>query len=86
MRLTGKRYSVIISMEKFERRKEVSLLRNQPYDESLEVGDTEEVASVYSPSPRSHSQVQSSEPRRLLKSKLKAIRGCCCRYSSRTDN
>ncbi|XP_008322863.1 intraflagellar transport protein 46 homolog isoform X1 [Cynoglossus semilaevis] len=50
-------------MEKFERRKEVSLLRNQPYDESLEVGDTEEVASVYSPSPRSHSQHPSQSRR-----------------------
>ncbi|KAG7496909.1 intraflagellar transport protein 46-like [Solea senegalensis] len=46
-------------MEKTEREKDVSLLKNQPYDESLEVADTEEVASVYSPSPRSYSQPQS---------------------------
>ncbi|KAG8005914.1 hypothetical protein GBF38_004976, partial [Nibea albiflora] len=34
------------------------LLSNQPYDESLEVIDSEEVPSVYSPTPRGgHSQV-----------------------------
>ena len=26
--------------------------QNQPYDESLEVGDAEEIASIYSPTPR----------------------------------
>lgn len=28
------------------------IVSNQPYDESLEVPDAEEVASLYSPSPR----------------------------------
>ncbi|XP_035506778.1 intraflagellar transport protein 46 homolog isoform X1 [Scophthalmus maximus] len=35
------------------------LLRDQQYDESLEVNDSEEVASVYRPSPRSPRQVTS---------------------------
>ncbi|KAM6960426.1 intraflagellar transport protein 46 homolog [Tautogolabrus adspersus] len=41
-----------------------SLLKNQPYDESLEVIDSEEVASVYSPTPRSLRQVESRRSRR----------------------
>lgn len=28
--------------------------QNQPYDESLEVADGEEIASTYSPTPRVH--------------------------------
>ncbi|KAM3591036.1 uncharacterized protein V6R79_021117 [Siganus canaliculatus] len=40
------------------------LLKDQPYDESLEVGDSEEVASVCSPTPSSRRQ---SETRRSLR-------------------
>uniref|UniRef100_A0A3Q2E9G9 Intraflagellar transport protein 46 homolog n=1 Tax=Cyprinodon variegatus TaxID=28743 RepID=A0A3Q2E9G9_CYPVA len=40
-----------------ERGKEAQLLRNQPYDESLEVEDGEEVPSLYSPAPRGQRQV-----------------------------
>uniref|UniRef100_A0A3Q3ITZ8 Intraflagellar transport protein 46 homolog n=1 Tax=Monopterus albus TaxID=43700 RepID=A0A3Q3ITZ8_MONAL len=36
---------------------DTELLKNQPYDESLEVIDSEEVLSVYSPTPHSHRQV-----------------------------
>lgn len=32
-------------------------LKNQPYDESLDVVESEEIASVYSPTPRSLRQV-----------------------------
>ncbi|KAF0028889.1 hypothetical protein F2P81_017994 [Scophthalmus maximus] len=39
------------------------LLRDQQYDESLEVNDSEEVASVYRPSPRSPRQLQSRRSR-----------------------
>lgn len=47
------------SMERAARgTKDTRLLTNQPYDESLEVIDSEEVASVYSPTPcGGHSQV-----------------------------
>ncbi|KAG7483586.1 hypothetical protein MATL_G00039960 [Megalops atlanticus] len=38
-------------MERAERQK-TKLITNQPYDESLEVNDSEEVASVYTPTPR----------------------------------
>lgn len=38
-------------MEKAERPK-TKLFKNQPYDESLDVNDSEEVASVYTPTPR----------------------------------
>lgn len=31
---------------------QTKLLTNQPYDESLEVNDYEEIASVYTPTPR----------------------------------
>uniref|UniRef100_A0A096LRA2 Intraflagellar transport protein 46 homolog n=1 Tax=Poecilia formosa TaxID=48698 RepID=A0A096LRA2_POEFO len=39
-------------MERTDRGKDPQLLRNQPYDESLDVEDGEEVPSVYSPTPR----------------------------------
>ncbi|XP_076130657.1 intraflagellar transport protein 46 homolog isoform X1 [Alosa pseudoharengus] len=38
-------------MEKTERSK-TKLISNQPYDESLDVNDSEEIASVYTPTPR----------------------------------
>lgn len=38
-------------MEKTEKQK-TKLITNQPYDESLEVNDAEEIASVYTPTPR----------------------------------
>lgn len=47
-------------MERTDRGKDTSLLKNQPYDESLEVVDSEEVASVYSPTPSGQRQVRSS--------------------------
>ncbi|XP_038128223.1 intraflagellar transport protein 46 homolog [Cyprinodon tularosa] len=43
-----------------ERGKEAQLLRNQPYDESLEVEDGEEVPSLYSPAPRGQRQPEAS--------------------------
>ncbi|MEQ2274380.1 hypothetical protein XENORESO_019782 [Xenotaenia resolanae] len=43
-------------MEPADRGKDTQLLRNQPYDESLEVEDGEEVSSVYSPTPRGQAQ------------------------------
>lgn len=46
-------------MERTDRAEDSKLLKNQPYDESLEVGDSEEVASVYSPTPRAPRQVTS---------------------------
>lgn len=51
-------------MEWTDRGKDTELLKNQPYDESLEVIDSEEVLSVYSPTPHSHRQ---SESRRSKK-------------------
>lgn len=48
-------------MDRASRAKGTRLLKNQPYDESLEVADSEEVASVYSPTP--HSQRQSDSRR-----------------------
>ncbi|XP_053715560.1 intraflagellar transport protein 46 homolog [Synchiropus splendidus] len=48
-------------MDRVSRAKGTRILRNQPYDESLEVVDSEEVASVYSPTP--HSQRQSDSRR-----------------------
>lgn len=50
-------------MERTDRGKDARLLTNQPYDESLEVVDSEEVASVYSPTPSGQRQVTS--PARL---------------------
>uniref|UniRef100_A0A3P9PIQ6 Intraflagellar transport protein 46 homolog n=1 Tax=Poecilia reticulata TaxID=8081 RepID=A0A3P9PIQ6_POERE len=44
-------------MERTDRGKDPQLLRNQPYDESLDVEDGEEVPSVYSPTPRGQRQV-----------------------------
>lgn len=44
-------------MERPGRGKGALLLKNQPYDESLEVADPEEVASVYSTTPRGQRQV-----------------------------
>lgn len=46
-------------MERTDRGKNARLLKNQPYDESLDVADTEEVASVYSPTPSGQRQVPS---------------------------
>ncbi|KAM9836429.1 intraflagellar transport protein 46 homolog isoform 2-T2 [Aulostomus maculatus] len=43
-------------MEPADGTKDARLVNNQPYDESLEVNDGEEVASVYSPTPRSLQQ------------------------------
>ncbi|KAM4564606.1 intraflagellar transport protein 46 homolog isoform 1-T2 [Fundulus diaphanus] len=51
-------------MEPAERGKEAQLLRNQPYDESLEVEDGEEVPSVYSPPPRGPRQPEWTGTRR----------------------
>ncbi|XP_026179357.1 intraflagellar transport protein 46 homolog [Mastacembelus armatus] len=43
-------------MERTDPGKDPTLLKNQPYDESLDVIDSEEVASIYTPTP--HSQPQ----------------------------
>ncbi|XP_029310481.1 intraflagellar transport protein 46 homolog [Cottoperca gobio] len=51
-------------MERADRGKDSRLLKNQPYDESLEVIDSEEVASVYSPTPRSQRQSESRRSRK----------------------
>lgn len=51
-------------MERPDGGRNTRLLRNQPYDESLEVGDSEEVASVYSPTPRSQRQSESRRSRK----------------------
>ncbi|XP_013872633.1 intraflagellar transport protein 46 homolog, partial [Austrofundulus limnaeus] len=51
-------------MERADPTKAPQLLKNQPYDESLEV-DEEEVASVHSPSPRGQRQSAFSSNRRL---------------------
>ncbi|GLD68848.1 intraflagellar transport protein 46 homolog [Lates japonicus] len=50
-------------MERADRGKDARLLKNQPYDESLEVIDSEEVASVYSPTPGSQRQSESRRSR-----------------------
>ncbi|KAJ8399015.1 hypothetical protein AAFF_G00416820 [Aldrovandia affinis] len=50
-------------MERAERQK-TKLITNQPYDESLEVNDSEEVASVYTPTPR---QTVSRKSRRQVR-------------------
>ncbi|XP_056224942.1 intraflagellar transport protein 46 homolog isoform X1 [Seriola aureovittata] len=50
-------------MERVDRGKDSRLLKNQPYDESLEVIDSEEVASVYSPAPGSRRQSESRRSR-----------------------
>ncbi|XP_072232801.1 intraflagellar transport protein 46 homolog [Leuresthes tenuis] len=52
-------------MERADRVKGPRLLKNQPYDESLDVVDGEEVASVYSPTPRGLHQSESSRNRRV---------------------
>ena len=44
-------------MERANRGRGTIVLKNQLYDESLEVVDSEEVASVRSPTPRSQRQV-----------------------------
>lgn len=46
-------------MERGAREEDANLLRNQPYDESVEVTDPEEVRSEYSPNPRSLRQSES---------------------------
>lgn len=51
-------------MDRADRGKDIRLLKNQPYDESLEVVDSEEVASVYSPTPRSQPQSESWRSRK----------------------
>lgn len=53
-------------MERAERG--TSLLKNQPYDESLEVNDPEEVTSVYSPPPNRQSESRRSRRGRGLMS------------------
>ncbi|XP_027894581.1 intraflagellar transport protein 46 homolog isoform X2 [Xiphophorus couchianus] len=45
-------------MERTDRGKDPQLLRNQPYDESLDVEDGEEVPSVYSSTPRGQRQTE----------------------------
>ncbi|XP_071389924.1 intraflagellar transport protein 46 homolog isoform X2 [Centroberyx affinis] len=45
-------------MERADRGKDTKLIADQPYDESLELHDSEEIASVYSPTPRAQQQVQ----------------------------
>uniref|UniRef100_A0A8C4NI14 Intraflagellar transport protein 46 homolog n=1 Tax=Dicentrarchus labrax TaxID=13489 RepID=A0A8C4NI14_DICLA len=57
---TGRPGAECRPMERTDRGKDTRLLNNQPYDESLEVVDAEEVASVYSPTPRSQRQVTSA--------------------------
>lgn len=51
-------------MERADRGKDTRLLKNQPYDESLDVIDSEEVASVCSPTPRSQPQSESGRSRK----------------------
>ncbi|XP_059210345.1 intraflagellar transport protein 46 homolog [Centropristis striata] len=51
-------------MERADRGRDSRLLKNQSYDESLEVHDPEEVASVYSPTPRSQRQSESQRSRK----------------------
>ncbi|XP_029985991.1 intraflagellar transport protein 46 homolog isoform X2 [Sphaeramia orbicularis] len=48
-------------MDRVERLQDAKVLKNQPYDESLEVNDAEEVASVYSPAPQDHAQSESRQ-------------------------
>ncbi|XP_045920432.1 intraflagellar transport protein 46 homolog [Micropterus dolomieu] len=55
-------------MERADRDKDARLLKNQPYDESLEVADSEEVASVCSPTPRSQRQSRRNRKGRGLMS------------------
>ncbi|XP_023123752.2 intraflagellar transport protein 46 homolog isoform X1 [Amphiprion ocellaris] len=52
-------------MDRDDRERAGRLLKNQPYDESLEVGDGEEVASVYSLTPRGQRQSESRRNRRV---------------------
>ncbi|XP_043954416.1 intraflagellar transport protein 46 homolog isoform X2 [Gambusia affinis] len=52
-------------MERTDRGKDPQLLRNQPYDESLDVEDGEEVPSVYSPTPRGQRQTEWSSKKVL---------------------
>nr|XP_046236700.1 RPA-related protein RADX-like isoform X2 [Scatophagus argus] len=51
-------------MERPDRGRDTTLLKNQPYDESLEVIDSEEVASVYSPPPHRPRQPESQRSRK----------------------
>eukprot|EP00064_Thunnus_orientalis_P024498 superscaffoldBa00010603_g24793 len=51
-------------MERANRGRGTIVLKNQLYDESLEVVDSEEVASVRSPTPRSQRQSESRRNRR----------------------
>ncbi|XP_076019287.1 intraflagellar transport protein 46 homolog isoform X2 [Genypterus blacodes] len=51
-------------MDRPDRDKDATLVKNQPYDECLEVIDSEEVASIYSPTPRSLIQPQSRQTNR----------------------
>ncbi|XP_028254800.1 intraflagellar transport protein 46 homolog [Parambassis ranga] len=53
-------------MERAGRGKGALLLKNQPYDESLEVADPEEVASVYSTTPCGQRQTESRRVRSLM--------------------
>ncbi|XP_070849228.1 intraflagellar transport protein 46 homolog [Chaetodon trifascialis] len=51
-------------MERPHRGKDTRLLKNQPCDEILDVIDSEEVTSVYSPTPRSQRQSESRRSRK----------------------
>lgn len=51
-------------MERPYRGKDTRLLKNQPCDEILDVIDSEEVTSVYSPTPRSQRQSESRRSRK----------------------
>ncbi|XP_034020314.1 intraflagellar transport protein 46 homolog isoform X2 [Thalassophryne amazonica] len=46
-------------MERADQLRGTRLVKNQPYDESLDIVDSEEVASIYSPTPRSQYQAES---------------------------
>ncbi|KAF7644953.1 hypothetical protein LDENG_00213050, partial [Lucifuga dentata] len=53
-------------MDRADRDKDTTVLKNQPYDESLEVLDSEEVASIYSPTPHHLTQPQANRKGRDL--------------------
>ncbi|XP_063325964.1 intraflagellar transport protein 46 homolog [Pelmatolapia mariae] len=59
-------------MERADRDRGGRLLKNQPYDESLDVADAEEVPSVYSPTPRSQPQVEFRRSSRRVHSLMSA--------------
>ncbi|XP_030580886.1 intraflagellar transport protein 46 homolog [Archocentrus centrarchus] len=59
-------------MERSDRERGGQLLRNQPYDESLEVADAEDIPSVYSPTPRSQTQAELRRSSRRVRSLMSA--------------